>query len=554
MKAKPEACREGVNPQTHRKDGLRVLFTAAEIYPLAKTGGLADVSASLPVQLIRQDIDVRLLMPGYTRALEQISKPRVIADLGEVLPGAPVRLVAGCTPDSGLPIWLVDCPSLFQRPGTVYQDPDGRDWEDNALRFGLLSHVAARVGLGQTPLDWRPDIVHAHDWHTGLVPLLLHQAGQQRPRTIFTIHNAAFLGCFPMESINYLGLASEAFSAGDIEFYGQISFLKAGVVYADKLTTVSPGYAREIQTPEYGSGLEGLYKARSNDLSGIMNGIDSTLWNPATDPTLPRTYTPDNMEGKQVCKASLQYHAALHIDRCAPLAAFVSRLAEQKMADVVLEYLPRLFERHPRLQVIVHGRGERRLEEGFRRLALEYPGRLAVRIGYEESYAHRLQAGADILLHGARFEPCGLTQLYAMRYGTIPVVRRVGGLADSVVDAAMQDATGFVFEEPSGASMCEALDRCIEFYQNCPEDWSRMRAHAMRMDFSWAQSASKYVQLYSELGPKFLLDDAQEVVDKKKPIKTRTSQGSYGKAMVSLAGRENNWRSCRISVNCERLS
>ncbi len=535
MTANPEKCREGVSPQMHRNDGLRVLFTASEIYPLAKTGGLADVSASLPVQLVRQGVNVRLLMPGYTCALEQISKPQVVADLGEILPGASVRLVAGWTPDSGLPIWLVDCPSLFQRPGTVYQDPDGRDWEDNALRFGLLSHVAARIGLGQTALGWRPDIVHAHDWHTGLVPLLLKQAGQQRPRTVFTIHNAAFLGCFPVESLNHLGLATGALSASDIEFYGQVSFLKAGVAFADKLTTVSPSYACEIQTPEYGAGLDGLYRARSSDLSGIMNGIDSSLWNPALDPMLPRTYSADHIEGKQICKASLQHHSGLHIDRCAPLVAFVSRLAQQKMADIVLEHLPQILEQHPRLQFVVHGRGERSLEEGFSRLALEYPGRLAVRIGYEESYAHRLQAGADILLHGARFEPCGLTQLYAMRYGTIPVVRRVGGLADSVVDAAMQDATGFVFEEPNGASMCQALERCIDFYRNCSQDWVRMRIRAMRMDFSWARSADKYIQLYSELVPEFQPGYASET-ETQPTSKVITGHGPYGKAMVPLAG------------------
>ena len=538
MAAKPEKHREGVTPQTHRDGALRVLFASSEIFPLAKTGGLADVSASLPAHLARQGIDIRLLMPGYTCALEQIKAPRVAADLGEVLPGARVRLIAGWTPDSGLPIWLIDCPPLFQRPGTVYQNPDGRDWEDNALRFGLLSHVAARVGVGQAALGWHPDIVHAHDWHTGLVPLLLRQGGMQRPRTIFTIHNAAFLGCFPLECADQIDLPAAVRSGNGIEFYGQISFLKAGVAYSDKLTTVSPTYAREIQTPEYGSGLDGLYRARSGDLSGIMNGIDATLWNPATDPLLPRTFSRDSLEGKRVCKASLQDHSGLYIDRHAPLVAFVSRLTQQKMADVVLDQLPKLIARYPRLQFVVHGQGDRNLEEGFRRVARDHPGRLAVRIGYEEPYAHRLQAGADILLHGSRFEPCGLTQLYAMRYGTIPVVSPVGGLADSVVDATREGGTGFVSEEADGEAMYRALERGIDLYQEHPEDWLQMQARAMNQDFSWSRSASNYVQLYTELAPDPVFDVVQDN-DANRIITENHLNGPCGKAMASIASRGN---------------
>lgn len=524
--------------QMHPGNPLRMLFVASEIYPLAKTGGLADVCASLPPQLARQGIDIRLLMPGYTGAMKQIFAPQVVADLGEVLPGAPVRLVAGWTPDSGLPIWLIDCPSLFQRPGTVYQDPDGRDWEDNALRFGVLSHVAARLGMGRAGLGWRPDIVHAHDWHTGLVPLLLAQeTSAQRPRTVFTIHNAAFQGCFPLESAEQLGLPAAALGSDGIEFYGRVSFLKAGALYADKVTTVSPTYAREIRTPEYGYGLEGVYQSRGRDLTGIMNGIDSTLWDPATDPYLPRTYSPDNMEGKRVCKASLQHHAGLYIDSRAPLVAFVSRLTQQKMADTVLEQLPLILERDPRVQFVLHGRGEHDFEEGFRRLAGQYPGRLAVNIGYEESFAHRLQAGADILLHGSRFEPCGLTQLYAMRYGTIPVVSLVGGLADSVVDAALSDATGFVFEEASGASMHDALRRSFElYYCGSLENWNAIQARAMNKDFSWTRSAAKYLQLYAELVPDAVCSRAPEQAAPE--VASGMHGNTYGKAAMPLRGRK----------------
>lgn len=488
--------------ETRREDTMRVLFVASEIFPMAKTGGLGDVCASLPPHLAQQEVDVRLLMPGYTEALDKIVGRRVVADLGEVLPGAAVRLVAGWTPDSGLPIWLIDCPKLFDRPGTVYQNPDGADWEDNALRFGVLCHVAARLGLGEVPVGWRADVVHAHDWHTGLVPLLLHARGEPRPRSVFTIHNAAFQGCFPLDSAAQLDLPRHVATDPDsVEFYGRLSFLKAGVAYADRVTTVSRGYAREIQTPEFGFGLEGLYQARSRDLRGIMNGIDTELWNPATDPHIPRKYSVESIDGKRVCKASLQDHAGLFIDRGAPLVAFLSRLTHQKMADVFLADLPRVLEWDSRIQVAIHGQGDKVLEDGLRKTAKRYPGRVSARIGYEEDYAHRLQAGADIMLHGSRFEPCGLTQMYAMHYGTVPVVRRVGGLADTVVDAGYGNGTGFVFEEPDGNAMMAALARSIKCYRDRPEDWAEIQARGMAADFSWSRSAGNYLRLYNELAP-----------------------------------------------------
>ncbi|HUW54725.1 MAG TPA: glycogen synthase GlgA [Rhodanobacter sp.] len=489
---------------------MRLLFVASEIFPLAKTGGLADVCASLPPAIARLGVDVRLLMPAYAQAWESVVAPQVVADLGEVLPGAPVRLITGWTPDSGLPIWLIDCPVLFQRPGTLYQDPDGRDWPDNALRFGVLCHVAARIALGQASLGWLPDVVHAHDWHTGLVPLLLRLAGDRRPRTVFTVHNAAFQGNFPLDYATQLGLPHEVVAPDGAEFYGQLSFLKAGIRYADKVTTVSPTYAREIRTPEFGFGLEGLFEARSEDLVGIMNGIDAALWNPATDPHLSCRYSSDDAHGKRTCKSALQQQLGLDVDPLAPLVACISRLTQQKMADVLFKHLPDMMERHPRLQFALHGRGEPTLEEGFARLARRYQGRVSVRIGYEESHAHHLHAGADILLHGSRFEPCGLTQLYAMRYGTIPIVSRVGGLADSVIDAGTRisdvpDATGFVFDEPTGEAMHSALSRCLNMYQTRPRIWSALRKRAMSVDFGWVLSARKYAHTYAQLAPEFTL-------------------------------------------------
>lgn len=489
---------------SHQGGAIRLLFVASEIFPLAKTGGLADVCSALPKALSRLGIDVRLLMPAYPGALERIVAPHVEADLGELLPGTRVRLVSGRMPDSGLPIWLADCPELFGRTGTPYQDAEGRDWEDNALRFGTLCHVAARVALGQGCPGWRADIVHANDWHAGLVPLLLSLHGLKRPRTVFTVHNAAFQGNFPLDQAEPLGLPEEVLGVSGIEFYGRLSFLKAGVRYADKVTTVSPTYAKEICTPEFGFGMEGVFQARGRDLSGILNGIDTELWDPRTDPHLRHHYSSDDVRGKRSCKAELQKGMSLNADTSAPLAVFISRLTAQKMADVVLERLPRMMMGHPRLQFAVHGRGDRTLEEGFATLARQYPGRASVQIGYEEGRAHRLHAGADVLLHGSRFEPCGLTQMYAMRYGTIPVVRRVGGLADSVTDANAQDqrdsnATGFVFDAATSEAMEAALSRCLTLYETHPGNWSRLRKRAMSVDFGWACSARAYARIYTEL-------------------------------------------------------
>lgn len=501
------------NEQSH---ALRVMFVASEIYPLAKTGGLADVCASLPQALAFRGADIRLLMPGYTEAMERVLAPQVMADLGEVLPGASVQLVLGWMPDTGLPVWLIDCPPLFCRPGTLYQDTEGHDWPDNALRFAVLAHVAARLALGSVALGWQPDIVHAHDWHAGLLPLLLRQAGPRRPRSVFTVHNAAFQGNFPLEVAAQLGLAENLLTPDGIEFYGQLSFLKAGIRYADKVTTVSPTYAREICTPEFGFGMEGVFESRGEDLVGILNGIDENLWDPNSDLYLSRRYSREKPAGKRFCKAALQRQLGLNTDATAPLVAFIGRLTQQKMADVVLEQLPTMLQLHPRLQFTLHGRGDHALEQGFTQLGRRYPGRLAIRVGYEEAHAHHVQAGADILLHGSRFEPCGLTQMYAMRYGTIPIVSRVGGLADSVVDAGSASrradgATGFVFDELTGEAMISTLKRCLEVYESQPRAWSALRRLAMTNEFGWARSAREYARLYAELVPERVLQLEDEV-------------------------------------------
>jgi starch synthase len=485
------------------RDGTRLLVVAAEIYPLAKTGGLADMVAALPKALAARGLDVRLLMPAYNGVLDRVVAPHCVAELGEFVGGLPLRLFSGRMPDSLLPVWLLDCPALYRREGSLYLDPDGRDWPDNARRFAALCHAAARIALGQTGLDWQPQVVHCNDWHTGLVPLLL-RSQPQRPASVFTVHNACFQGNFPFAQAAELGLEASLLQRCDIEFYGQLSLLKAGIRYADTVTTVSPTYARELCTPEFGAGLDGLLQQRAavGELAGILNGIDTELWNPRRDPHLARCYAEPHCGGKRACKGDLQRRLGLVEDPDAPLAIFISRLTGQKMADVLLEALPEMMQRMPGLQFALLGRGERKLEEGFAAAAAGFPGRAAAIIDYTEPLAHQLHAAGDILLHGSRFEPCGLTQLYAMRYGTVPIVSRVGGLADSVIDVDAQGrtpATGFVFDVPGRDGLMKAFDRCMSAYAGAREHWHRLQFNGMSCDFSWERAAGEYARLFGAM-------------------------------------------------------
>jgi starch synthase len=483
---------------------MRVLFVSAEIYPLAKTGGLADVSAALPLALVDLGTEVRLLLPGYPQALASAANKSVQVDLGSVPGMGGTRLVAANMPDTGLPVWLVDCPDLFQRRGGLYQDADGADWPDNAQRFAHFNHVAMRLALGQLVPDWRPDVVHANDWHAGLLPALLGAATGPRPATLFTIHNLAYQGRFPGSAFASLGLPDDAFSPDGVEFFGDVSFLKAGIRYSDRLTTVSPSYAREILTPEFGCGLDGLLRHRVRHLSGILNGADYRVWDPASDSYLPANFSRRDISGKRACKAQLQCELELEQAPDTPLITYMSRVTDQKMADVVIEALPAILERN--VQFALLGQGDPGLEGRFREIARRHPGRLAIRIGYEEPLAHRFQAGGDILLHPSRFEPCGLTQLYAMRYGTLPIVRHVGGLADTIVDATERNirlgtANGFAFREASAHVMIECLDRALALHRQ-PLAWRKVQRQAMSQDFGWAASARRYAALYRKLAPR----------------------------------------------------
>ncbi|MBU6297294.1 MAG: glycogen synthase GlgA [Alphaproteobacteria bacterium] len=478
---------------------MRVLFVTAEAYPLAKTGGLADVSRALPLALARRGVDVRLLLPGYPRAYTRIEKPRIVAKLDPMLGIDDATLVSGLFPDVELPVWLIDSPTLFRRDGGLYQDHSGKDWPDNALRFAFLAHAAARLALQRTRIDWKPDIVHANDWHAGLLPLLLSLEKGPKPSTVFTTHNMAFQGNFAADVLPSIGVPESCHTTDGTEFYGQISFLKAGLSYGDRVTTVSPTYAREILTPDFGCGMDGVLRHRGAEFSGILNGIDDALWDPASDIHLPQTYRASDISGKRTCKATLQHELGLPVAPETPLIGFVSRLTHQKMADTILSAIPWIAEQSA--QLVVVGEGDPAIEAAMSKIRAKYPHQVSVTIGYDEPLAHRLQAGSDILLAPARFEPCGLTQLYALRYGTLPVVRRTGGLADTVVDAdataiANRSATGFMFDDTTMRGLITALGRALTLYQE-PLTWRRLQLHAMAQDFSWDASAAKYVDLYS---------------------------------------------------------
>ncbi len=472
---------------------MRLLFVTSEAYPLAKTGGLADVSRSLPAALARRGVEVTVMMPAYPRAVVQLKNPNVAARLDPAFGIDDGMLIAGTFPDCDLPVLLVSSATLFGRDGGLYQDNSGADWADNALRFAYLSRVAADLALGRTRHGWRPDLVHANDWHTGLLPYFLARHEGPRPHTVFTTHNMAFQGIFPHDAVPDLG-------TGDFEFYDKISYLKAGLRYADRVTTVSPTYAREILTPDYGFGLDGVLAARGSDFCGILNGIDEAIWNPATDRFLPANYRAYDLGGKRLCKRALQRELELPEDSEAPLIGFVSRLTGQKMADTLVAALPWIAESGAQLAVV--GEGERAIEIALSDAAMKYPSIVAAAIGYDEALAHKLQAGSDILLAPARFEPCGLTQLYALKYGTLPVVRSTGGLADTVVDTnnssiSSLTASGFVFDDPTTDGMISALSRALALYRD-PLHWRLVQSQAMTREFGWDRSAGTYLALYRD--------------------------------------------------------
>jgi starch synthase len=399
---------------------------------------------------------------------------------------------------------VIDAPSLYARPGNPYADAGQQAYPDNHLRFALLGWVAARLAEGLDPA-WQPQVVHAHDWHAGLAPAYLKAAEQASGRklaaSVQTVHNLAYQGNFPSDIFAYLGLPAHFFDIDGIEFHGQCSFLKAGLFFADKITTVSPTYAREIQEVEQGCGLDGLLRTRAHDLAGILNGVDDAVWNPATDPLIAGHYDVQRIAGKLACKTALQQEAGLAIQDEAPLFCVVSRLTEQKGLHLVLAALPRIVARGG--QIMLLGSGDPALEAAFKAAAAAHPQSVAVRIGYDEQLAHRLIAAGDVILVPSRFEPCGLTQLYGLKYGTLPLVRRVGGLADTVVDSALENldeelATGFVFDAFDEAGIDAALRRAFALYRR-EADWAAVQARGMRQRFDWDAAAAQYLDLYQQI-------------------------------------------------------
>ncbi len=470
---------------------MRILFATSEARPLIKTGGLADVSGALPTALRRIGIDCRLLLPGYPSVINGVETPRVLCQLDDLPGGASATLLEAVMPDNEVPLYILDAPELFQREGGPYQDICGHDHIDNALRFAVFSSVAARLASSDTPLDWHPQVLHCNDWQSGLAPAYLRLNGHPTP-SVLTVHNLAYQGIFPPYDMATVGLPPESFSIEGVEYYGNLSFLKAGLYYADRITTVSPTYAQEICQPALGMGMQGLLNTRGSDLVGILNGIDTSEWDPSADPYLSCQFSARAPAGKKRCKLKLQQDLNLEPGKDTPLFGIIARLANQKGLDLILAVAEGIIHRGG--QIALLGTGEKVLEAAFRDLGARHPGRVAAVIGYDEGLSHRIEAGSDIFLMPSRFEPCGLNQLYSLRYGTVPIVHATGGLKDTVEDGV----TGFVFQETTPHALWVAVDRALNTYAD-PKAWQRIMRAGMSRDYSWEKSAREYEALYQGL-------------------------------------------------------
>ncbi len=477
----------------------KILFVTSEAHPLTKTGGLADVSGSLPAALKSLNHAVRLILPAYPAAKEKAGPLKCISRIR--LPGSQeeIKILEGRLPGNRVFVWLVDYPPAFMRDGNPYLDPNGHDWPDNPERFTLFCRIVGEIAMGRAGLNWRPDIVHCNDWQTGLVPALL-SLESERPASVFTIHNLAYQGMFAAEAFFRLGLPPQLWHFEGLEFHNHLSFIKGGLAYADKLTTVSPTYAREIQTAEFGYGLDGLLRHRSADLHGILNGIDPDEWNPATDPHIDWHYNAKRLSAKQHNKRALQAEFSLP-ESDDLLLGSVGRLVEQKGVDLILDSIDRLIELPVQLALL--GSGEAHFEAALQDAAARHPHKLSIKLGYSERLAHRIEAGADAFLMPSRFEPCGLNQLYSLRYGTPPIVHAVGGLADTVVDATAEavkqkTATGFCFYYASSDALLRTIDHALELYAQTPK-WRSVVRTGMAQVFDWRSSARQYIALYKEI-------------------------------------------------------
>jgi starch synthase len=483
-----------LSPAIKNSPPASVLFATPECAPLVKTGGLGDVSAALPAALHELGHDVRVLLPRYPSVRDADPGAPELAHFTVL--GHKVRLLDSKLP-SGVPLIAIDAPSLYDRGGGPYQRDNGDDWEDNAIRFGVLSRVAAILGTDASPLPWRPDVVHSHDWPAALAPLYLRFAEGRRAGSLFTIHNLAFQGIFTYAEARSLELPAASLGTEGVEFYGKVSLMKAALVYADAINTVSPTYAREIQAEEHGFGLDGVLRARKGDLFGILNGIDTALWNPETDPWIPQRYGARTLDRKAASKRALKERLGLAGPDDVALGVAVSRLAHQKGIDLIVEAIPRMLGMP--VQVAIVGAGEKTLIEQLRAAQRRHPGDVGTFVGFDESIAHLAEAGGDFFLMPSRYEPCGMNQMYSQRYGTPPVANATGGLIDTVVDpGSAEDATGFLMKEASAAALVQAVQRAADAYGK-PAQWSRLQRNGMAKDFGWGNAARAYAALYARI-------------------------------------------------------
>lgn len=475
---------------------MRILHVASELFPLLKTGGLADVLGALPQALNDAGSEARVLLPGFPTVMAGLQAPSVVAEIDSFY--GHVRLLYGKT-STGLPLYVIDVPALYDRPGNPYHDAQQQAYADNIQRFALLGWMAAQIASG---LDyfWRPDVVHAHDWHAGLAPAYLEALGRPA-KSVFTIHNLAYQGLFPEKSLELIDLPEYFFDIHGVEYHGQLSFMKAGIFFADHVTTVSPTYAHEITTPEQGCGLEGLLDSPDVPLTGILNGVDEHIWSPVNDTLIAASYSASKPAGKALCKTALQEMCGLQVTAEKPIFAVVSRLTEQKGLHLILACLKDITQQGG--QVVLLGSGDKWMENAFSAAAESDPANIAVKIGYDEGFAHQVMAGADVIMVPSRYEPCGLTQLYGLQYGALPLVRRVGGLADTVVDVSLENladgsATGVVFDAFTEAGFRQGVRRMFALWAR-PKDWKSVRRTGMSQDLGWGAIAQQYQDLYAEL-------------------------------------------------------
>jgi starch synthase len=487
-----------------------VLFVSSEVYPYAKTGGLADVSYALPQVLREYNQDVRVIMPKYGFIGEKKQKIHIINRLQGMdfnVAGkytmVNAKSSAILTQKTRVQIYLVESDEYFQRPG-LYVDPaTNKDYPDNDERFYIF---ALSVFETCKRLLWKPDIIHCNDWQSGLIPALLKSVYKDDPffegtKTVFTIHNLAYQGNFPASTFDKLGLPKEMWGPQGVEFYGGMSYLKAGLAYADAITTVSETYAQEIRTPEFGCGLEGLLAKRKKDLHGILNGIDLTIWNPEKDINIVKPFSIEKLDNKEECKKDLCFSFGLPYKEGVPVLGLIARLSDQKGLDLIAESMDHILKSGA--QLVVLGSGDKKYEEFFAKQQKKHPEQVGVHIGFHDNFAHKVEAGADMFLMPSRYEPCGLNQMYSMRYGTVPVVRATGGLADTVIDPEQatrkHPATGFVFEKYDAKAFMKALDRAFTMYKKDREQWRKLQISGMTRDFSWYRSAQKYAELYEKV-------------------------------------------------------